>query len=406
MGSAIDLHQWYTEVLSIRHACFVSGSEELVLVDSHSQARVFSLVTLQFRYVRSCFLHFMRSSLRIARPATLQLDQVPYSVGSTPDGACLLVAEAHGSDMLLTAYPWSTFGSTEGIPLDLAPLTMDSGLIVTSLIRRTAVHVVVLDFEAHTCRSHALDITRKVTEYTFKEKGVRGSSAHHGGASGSTAAHNCLVDCHADVWTRFPVLPAVQRETISSSSHRIARTLVFVTDRDYQCYAPHFAKMILTFERETKKPTGDILKSIGVSAASFAVLAAALYRGGKRSNSSRNRAWNVSAYRAGEWLVDFLCLIPIHLALAKENRFVPLKDGVYSPELAVSLGIDVNRIVDNLSFGWYESLFQSYMASKVCILAVVSGRLCLLMVWMIARQGSVFDGRTVGGEEFCTEPSR
>lgn len=76
--------------------------------------------------------------------------------------------------------------------------------------------------------------------------------------------------------------------------------------------------------------------------------------------------WEVSQFRVGEWLVDFLCLIPIHIAITKENRFIPLKDGVSSPELEKSLlGAEVGQVVDSLSFGWYESLFQSYMASKV-----------------------------------------
>ncbi|KAI9455502.1 hypothetical protein HD554DRAFT_2207426 [Boletus coccyginus] len=344
LGSAVNLHAWYNDGVSIRLACFISESEELVLVDSQAQVRVYSLVTLQFR------------------PATLQLEQVPYSVSSTPDGACLVVAQIKGNDLAMTAYHWSTFGSAEGIPLDLAPLTVENGPIVTSLVDRAAVHVVGLDFEAHACRSHALDITRKVTEFTFKEKGAQRSSARR---LGNATAHNCLIDCHAEVWTRFPVLPAVQRETISSSSLRSARTLVFVTDRDYQRYAPYFTDMILMFEKATKKPTGDMLKSIQVSAASFVVFATELCGGGVYLNSTRNRGWNVSAYRGGEWLVEFLCLIPIHLALARDNRFVPLKDGVYSPDLERSLlGADVNRIVDNLSFGWYESLFQSYMASK------------------------------------------
>ena len=52
LGSTINLHAWYNDAVSIRLACFVSGSEELVLVDSQAQARVFSLVTLQFRCVR------------------------------------------------------------------------------------------------------------------------------------------------------------------------------------------------------------------------------------------------------------------------------------------------------------------------------------------------------------------
>ena len=76
--------------------------------------------------------------------------------------------------------------------------------------------------------------------------------------------------------------------------------------------------------------------------------------------------WPASSFRAGEWLADLLCLIPIHIAITHENRFVPLKDGVVSPQLEKSLlGAEVNRIVDSLSFGWYESIFQSYWASKV-----------------------------------------
>ena len=132
---------------------------------------------------------------------------------------------------------------------------------------------------------------------------------------------------------------------------------MFVTDRNFDMFAPHFADMIYTFERTTKKPTGDILKSIKVSATSFAVFTQDLC-GAKQ--------WNVSQYRAGEWVVDFLCLIPIHIAVTRDNLFVPLKDGVYSPELEGSLlGAEVNHIVDSISFGWYESLFQSYMATKV-----------------------------------------
>jgi hypothetical protein len=149
-------------------------------------------------------------------------------------------------------------------------------------------------------------------------------------------------------------------------------------------FPSHFAEMIHTFERATKKPTGDVLKSIRVSAASFATFSNELCGG---------RLWNVSQYRAGEWVVGFLCLIPIHIAITKENRFVPLKDGVYSPDLERSLlGADVNRIADSLSFGWYESLFQSYMASKVYLtLLVVASTIltnCSLSKWCLLWESS------------------
>ncbi|KAG2365210.1 hypothetical protein BDR07DRAFT_1399490 [Suillus spraguei] len=332
-GSTINLTQWYGEGVSIIHACFICGSEELLLVDSLAQARIYSLTTMQFR------------------PATLDLMRIPKAVYSTPDGSCLIVTHVRGSELTSTAYHWSTFGSTDGVMLEIPDLPVDQSLLLTSLVKRSIVHLVTLDIDSNSCQSFALDITRKVTEFTFKEKGIRGGSQ-----SENATAHNCLIDCHADVWTRFPVLSAVQRETITSSSNRCPRTLVFITDRDHHMFSPHFHDLIYNFERTSKKPTGTILKSMVVSATTYS---------GFSNGQLAATEWSVSKFRAGEWLVDILCLIPIHIAVTRENRFIPLKDGVYSTELEKSLlGADVNRIVNHLSFGWYESLFQSYMAKK------------------------------------------
>ncbi|KAG1848072.1 hypothetical protein DFJ58DRAFT_746884 [Suillus subalutaceus] len=334
-GSAVNLTQWYLEGTSINHACFICGGEELLLVDTLAQARVYSLTTMQFR------------------PATLNLIQIPMAIYSTPDGSCLITAHVCGSDLFLTAYHWSTFGSTDGIPLEIPDLPLDQPLLLTSLTSsRNIVHLVSLDVDTQSCRSIALDITRKVTEFTFKEKGARGGNAK----PESVTAHNCLIDCHAEVWTRFPVLPAVQRETITSSSKRCQRTLVFVTDMDHHTFVPHFHDLVLNFERMSKKPTANLLKRIAVSTMTHSAF---------HHDHLDGAEWGVSKFRAGEWLAEFLCLIPIQIAVTKENRFIPLKDGVYSTELEKSLlGADVNRIVDYVSFGWYESLFQSYMAKK------------------------------------------
>jgi hypothetical protein len=122
-------------------------------------------------------------------------------------------------------------------------------------------------------------------------------------------------------------------------------------------FSSHFSDLIHTFERASRKPTGDELRGISVSACTFPSFALQFL-------SSPD--WPVSRFRAGEWLADLLCLIPIHIAITHENRFVPLKDGVVSAELEKSLlGAEVNKIVDSLSLGWYESIFQSYWASKV-----------------------------------------
>jgi hypothetical protein len=49
-GSAINLVPWYNQAgIFILQVAFVSGEEEMVLVDSSSRARIFSFISLQFR---------------------------------------------------------------------------------------------------------------------------------------------------------------------------------------------------------------------------------------------------------------------------------------------------------------------------------------------------------------------
>ena len=265
----------------------------------------------------------------------------------------MLTAQEEDGVFTLTAYHWSTFASTDGISVTLPDFPVDlNSAVLTSIIDRNNIHLIGLDLQSRSCRSVILDITRKATEFTFQERRSKAPSGH-----GKHTVHNCLVDCHADVWTRFPVVPAVKRHTITSLSERKQKTLVFVTNAEERPFSPHFSDLIHTFERASRKPTGDELRGIYVSARTFPSFSLQFL-------SSPD--WPVSRFRAGEWLADLLCLIPIHIAITHENRFVPLKDGVVSAELEKSLlGAEVNKIVDSLSLGWYESIFQSYWASKV-----------------------------------------
>ena len=260
----------------------------------------------------------------------------------------------------LTAYHWSTFASTNGISVTLPdfPVDLDTALL-TSIINRNNIHFIGLDLQSRSCRSVVLGVTRKATEFSFHERRSKALSGR-----GKHTIHNCLIDCHAEVWTRFPVVPAVKRRTITSSSERQQKTLVFVTNGDGRPFSTHFSGLIRTFERASRKPTGDELRGISVTARTFPSFALQFLS---------SHSWPVSCFRAGEWLADLLCLIPIHIAITHENRFVPLKDGVVSAELEKSLlGAEVNKIVDSLSLGWYESIFQSYWASKVNILFLIA----------------------------------
>lgn len=269
---------------------------------------------------------------------------VPTTVLSSPDGSCLLAVD-RGT---VRAYHWASFGSNPGIVLnDLADFATGIA-IVTSFVKRSSVHCVWLDLPRQSIRSFAMGITHRITAFSFKEDGSRPSEAR----TKARTSCNCLIDCHADVWTRFPVVPAVSRQTLKSSSARQPKSLVYVSSLDQKLFQRHHADLISSFEKTTRKPVDDVLSSVIVSGTLFDRLIADPPK--------------VSSFKTGEWLVEMLCLIPIHIALARDNRFIPLKDGVNSQDTERALlGATVDQIVDILSFGWYESIFQSYMASKV-----------------------------------------
>jgi hypothetical protein len=284
------------------------------------------------------------------------LEKLPDGLHSSPDGACLVLSFRDGEQLSYRAYHWATFGSSAGIDLGALDLP-NTPAILTSLVNRRNMHLVGIDIDAHVCRSVVLDVTKKTTEFMFKETGVKNFSKSKTVAT----SHNSLIDCFADVWTQFPVVAAVQRRTIVSSKERRTRKIIFVTDRDHDRFAPHFSELIYAFEQRTRKPTGDSLKNIQV----LALPSSAFF-----SEKSLHDQWDLSKFRAGEWLVDLLCMIPIQIAVTRENRFLPLKDGVVSAALERSLlGAEVGQIVDALSLGWYESVFQSYMTSKVGLIS-------------------------------------
>ncbi|KAK0217807.1 hypothetical protein IW262DRAFT_1560097, partial [Armillaria fumosa] len=335
-GSAVNLAPWYaSQSVSICHACFVGGSEEILLIDNGCQARVFSLITQQFR------------------PATLSLDSLPRAVYSSPDGACLLLACAREDQTILQAYHWNSFGSSHEIILQLPP-GFSNDCILSSFVNRNCIHLISLDEQSQSCSSVILDITKKITEFQFKEKGGNRSS-HIEGSQGSTR-HNSLIECFSDVWTRFPVVAAIQHSIGGGNGVQAPKALTFATDRDFDNFGPHFSDMVQSFELRTRKPTNDVLRHIQVRAVPLSDIASLV---------TKEDTWPVSQFPLGAWLVNLFCLIPIHIAITRENRFLPLKDGVASVEWEKSLlGAEVGKIIDSVSLGWYESIFQSYMAKK------------------------------------------
>ena len=223
----------------------------------------------------------------------MTLTQSPASVHSTPDGGCLLLTFTMGSQLILKAYHWATFGSSEGIVIE-GPDAFTQPLLVTAMVTRASVHVLSLNSITKACSSLALDITQKVTDFTFREHNGAGPLKKRS----SNTLHNCLIDCFEDVWTRFPVLAAVQRQTILSSHRRCSPKLVFVMDGEdhHQHAGPYFTEMKHRFHQKTLKPLSSDLNNMEVTAEDF-------------DEFLQSPTWDKSAFCVGEWLVNIICLV-------------------------------------------------------------------------------------------------
>lgn len=135
------------------------------------------------------------------------------------------------------------------------------------------------------------------------------------------------------------------------SNSRLQRSVTFVSDPPIPQVRMYIRQLIRDFESETKKPTQGQLKNIRIEALT--------------PSEAQLQPHSTSVFKAGEWLAELLCLIPLHIAITEENRFVPLKDGVHNPNLEQELlGADISAIISSISLGWYESIIGAYKANK------------------------------------------
>ncbi|KZW03814.1 hypothetical protein EXIGLDRAFT_4132 [Exidia glandulosa HHB12029] len=323
-GSPVDITRWLGDCPDgVTNMCFATGSsqEELCIVEQSGRARMFSLVT------ETC------------RPAFVQLPATPSQLFSAPDGSCLVVLYPNRAAV---AYHCDRFGSSEGIVLSLPENWIASAPILTSFVTRSCIHLLDLDLADRACKSVRLRIQKRSSEFHLRKD-------QHNDATHAVAetAHNCLVECLSDVWTRFPVVPAIGQDTLSVG--QAPARITYICEDHHDRFQGHFGSLVRRFERTTRKPTQRLLEKISVDAMSFENLLAA------------GISWRLSSIRAGDWIIKSICLLPLQIAVARDNRFLPLKNGVWSSALEQHmLGSSVKQVADNITFGWYESIFTHY----------------------------------------------
>ncbi|KAG8697844.1 hypothetical protein FRC11_014809 [Ceratobasidium sp. 423] len=332
LGSPIFLHEWYKDPPALVNVCFQSGriSPELCFVETSGRIRIFSLKTQMFR----------GAELKLGRPVS---DAFP-----APDGSCLLViiagATISSPDKLL-AFHWESFDQNQpGINCADLPLS-EVSRAATRFNGRGRIHVVSFGSQDKAVTSTALEVKQKASEFFVR------SDQESSPQPLPATSNNGLIDCHMEAWTRFPVVPAVTRSTLSALARK-PRRLTFVSSVPLPEVVEYYASMIVQFKNTTQKPVDAELDAIAVSSQSSMDAESGLHA-------------NTSEFRLGSFIVELLCLIPLHLAITMNNKFMPLKDGVWDPEHERKLvGATISELIDSLSLGWYESLLQSYMATK------------------------------------------
>ena len=245
-------------------------------------------------------------------------------------------------------------------------------------------HAIFLDLSTPVCWSVSLHITSKIGEFHFRAGGDHSDSVR------KDTVHNPLIDCHSDVWTQYPVQATFRRETAPGTKH-CQRSITFISSSSSDSFSKYLTTLIRDFKQTTHKPARQLTDINVATQLSF-------------DPASPNL--RISQFKSGDWLAGLFCLIPIHIAVAAQNRFIPLRDGVISQEFEQSLlGADVPRIAEayvlwfqfvytsshlrtRLSLGWYESIFTSYLARKVS----TTGGCIRVSDVILARQSGFFNG--------------
>lgn len=336
-GAELDIHHLSDGDIGseIESVGLIPGKEELVLVDNSGCSRVLSLVTEKFRYAalgaNSCILPFISTRYR---QGTVRLAEGIYQVLCSPDGSCifLITLRPSGEVISMKAYHTNSFGTVPGTELDISAEAVFWPQI-TSFVARNNSYMVYSSSRSSNLHSVKVQVTTKSSDFAIR---AQYSPARKSSPSTSllpNSQHNSLLDCYSDIWGRYPIVATIERSR--SELQTAPSSLFFVTSQYQKPFQTYIEDIISSFEKVSQKPTNELLSNLRVSA----IPDASLILEGKLPE--------VSTYPAGKWLIELLCLIPLHLAIADGNSFVPLKDGIRSSDFERSLlGLNHAQVAD------------------------------------------------------------
>lgn len=271
----------------------------------------------------------------------------------SPDGKMVFFVKQNSDGCVVESCPLGHTRSGDSVEIARLPSsTKRLQMQVSSINGRDNVYLLVADTTDGTLRSYSVGHADLSSNFYFREMQEKQKML----LKMQTTHHNSLLDCYYDVWTRFPITPPIQRQL--QLYQELPKLLVFVASSHKTDFESYFCDLLDHFRNTTTKSSvQDVGKyeHFGCTLPQFVC--------GRHERETWKR---VAANKAGHWLSNVFCLVPIHIAIAYNNQFIPIKNGIWNPEASAKVtGRKLDEVVDTLSFGWYESLFQSYKAQKV-----------------------------------------
>ncbi|ORY29073.1 hypothetical protein BCR33DRAFT_745387 [Rhizoclosmatium globosum] len=308
------------EMVKVRNGglCWVSGKDELCIIQESGDCRIFQLATQQFR------------------PAGFAVSETASNFMSTPDGACLVYRE---SSILSSRLVFKYWGSYKEVYHDFPTDFDTTAFNISAVGPMHKSFLLSFNFNGKELLSSVVNIFREELDTNFQR--VNGGNSADDIVL-TAKARSCMLKVWSSIWTQFPIMPAFERTPWTGDQTEPFMTIITNASLDQNQCKAYWKNMIDNFKISTQKPAGDSLSRVQLSVA--------------RCDEFDYNAFS-SVFHAGEWLISLVSLIPIQLAIARDSQFIPLKDGIQTADV---IGADFNALVKNLSLGWYESLFAYY----------------------------------------------
>ncbi|CAG8505503.1 11510_t:CDS:10 [Funneliformis caledonium] len=465
--SNIQLLQWYNNMIpNLRHFFFIKDTEELCFVEKGGRARIFNLITKQFRPAfsfpsnivnvlsspdGSCIVAFVKEKLEYNNHDSVTKIKDDNEIRHVADDMKNINNTVNDNNIkeICRAYVYfcTNFGGSVNKVVDLPPTLQSLEFLQFTRINKLQTHLMSIDLQTGCFNSSIVKIALEKTQYRFQERmqkqslgrvrlidsiiegeNTRFKEIVHNGEfivlmgerfsvmdvlsdtklkiagnfktiSGfdnwmdfriePKSKLNGLIDAYKLMFEKYPVDSCVDPEQNRPLNLKIVLDLENndnIEEYDEK-FKEYISEIFKDLKSSTKKPS-TVLKKFSTSVITFKELDIKNVKFQKYS----------SKYKLGDWIIQLCCLIPIQIAVARNNLFLPLRDGLFSNVEFDGLG-HVNNIAENISFGWYEGIFKHFGDKKVKVVSSMGEQSCGKSFMLNHLVGTSFDGSAMR----CTE---